>query len=68
VRSLVAGAKGPVRDAVVLNSGAAIAVHAAEEGSPVDRLAAGIHRAVQAIDDGAAQATLDRWVEASASV
>jgi anthranilate phosphoribosyltransferase len=68
VRDLVAGSPGPVRDAVVLNAGAALAVHAAEEGTPLDRLAAGIARAQKAIDDGAAQATLDRWVEASASV
>ena len=68
VRDLVGGATGPVRDAVVLNAGAALAVHAAEAGTLVERLAAGIARANAALDAGAAQATLDRWVEASASV
>ena len=67
VRRVVAGEHGPVRDAVVLNAGAGLAVHAAEPGSHQDRLAAGIERAVQAIDSGQAQARLDRWIELSAS-
>ncbi len=67
VRDLVAGVKGPVRDAVVLNAGAALAVHAAEEGDVLDRLAAGMVRAQEAIDDGRAQTTLDRWVQVSAA-
>ena len=65
VRRLLAGEAGPVRDAVVLNAGAALAVHAAEEGSLDERLAAGIARANAALDSGAAQATLERWVAAS---
>ncbi len=68
VRRLVAGEPGPVRDAVVLNAGAALAVHAAEDGTPDDRLAAGIDRAVAALDSGRAQATLDRWISVSAAV
>ena len=68
VRRLVAGEPGPVRDAVVLNAGAALAVHAAEHGTPDDRLAAGIDRAVEALDSGRAQATLDRWISVSAAV
>jgi anthranilate phosphoribosyltransferase len=65
VRRLVAGERGPVRDAVVLNAGAALAVHASP-GEPVaDALAAGISRAVEAIDSGAASASLDGWVAAS---
>ncbi len=67
VRRLVAGERGPVRDAVVLNAGAALAVHAAEPGSLVDRLATGMTRAGEAIDSGAAQATLAAWVAASGS-
>lgn len=66
VRRLLAGERGPVRDAVVLNAGAALAVHADEDGSLEDRVAAGIARADQALDSGAAQATLDRWVTAAA--
>ncbi|RNL64250.1 anthranilate phosphoribosyltransferase [Nocardioides marmoriginsengisoli] len=66
VRRLLAGEVGPVRDAVVLNAGAALAVHADEAGSLVDRVAAGMERAAAALDSGAAQATLDRWVAAAA--
>jgi anthranilate phosphoribosyltransferase len=64
VRRLVAGERGPVRDAVVLNAGAALAVHAAEDGDLDDRLAAGIERASRALDDGLAQQVLERWVAA----
>ena len=65
VRRLLGGEKGPVRDAVLLNAGAALAVHAAEPGSIEDRLVAGIARATEAVDSGAAHATLDRWVAAT---
>jgi anthranilate phosphoribosyltransferase len=65
VRRLLAGETGPVRDAVVLNAGAALAVHAAEAGSLEDRLVTGIARATDALDTGSAKATMDRWVEAS---
>jgi len=65
VRRLLAGETGPVRDAVVLNAGAALAVHAAADGSLEDRLAAGIAQAHESLDSGAAQATLDRWVAAA---
>lgn len=68
VRRLVAGEAGPVRDAVVLNAGAALAVHADEPGSLEQRLAAGIARANDALDSGSAQRVLDRWVELSASL
>ena len=66
VRRLLAGEPGPVRDAVLLNAGAALAVHEAP-GAPVDEaLAAGVDRAREAVDSGAAAATLDRWVAAAA--
>lgn len=65
VRRLLAGERGPVRDAVVLNAGAALAVHADQDGSLEDRIAAGIVRADEALDSGAAQATLQRWVDAA---
>jgi anthranilate phosphoribosyltransferase len=67
VRRLLAGEQGPVRDAVLLNAGAALAVHAAEPGSFVERLQTGVTRAAESIDSGKAQASLDRWVEASAA-
>src|SRR4051794_36302224 len=66
VRRLLAGENGPVRDAVVLNAGAALAVHAGADGSVEDRLAAGIDRADEALDSGSAQAVLERWVAAAA--
>lgn len=67
VRRLLAGESGPVRDAVLLNAGAGLAVHAAEDGDPLDRLAAGIERARTSVDSGAAGTTLGRWVDASRS-
>ena len=66
VRRLLDGESGAVRDAVVLNAGAALAVYDAPGTPPAEALGAGVARAVEAIDSGAARATLDRWVEASA--
>ena len=66
VRRVLAGEAGPVRDAVLLNAGAALAVHASEPGSVDERLATGLARATEAVDSGAAQATLERWVAATA--
>ncbi len=66
VRRLVAGEQGPVRDAVVLNAGAALAVYAGGDAPVHDRLATGMVQAAQAIDSGAAAAVLDRWIAASA--
>lgn len=66
VRRLVAGEQGPVRDAVVLNAGAALAVHAAESGPVSERLGRGIERARAVLDDGSAASLLDRWVAATA--
>ena len=65
VRRVVGGEPGEIRDAVLLNAGAALAVHAAEAGDPLDRLAAGVDRAREAVDSGAARALLERWVAAS---
>lgn len=65
-RRLLAGEQGPVRDAVVLNAGAALAVYDQAAGEVNDSLAAGITRASEAIDSGAARATLERWVAATA--
>jgi anthranilate phosphoribosyltransferase len=66
-RAVMAGESGPIRDTVVLNAGAALAAAAgvprAEELPAA--LADGISRATAAIDAGAAQALLDRWVATS---
>ena len=66
VRRLLDGETGAVRDAVVLNAAAALAVHDAPGEDPQAALVAGLARATEAIDTGAAKAALDRWVAASA--
>ncbi len=58
---VIDGETGPVRDAVLLNAGAGIAAHAAEPGTFAERLGAGVRRAAESLDSGAARATLDRW-------
>lgn len=65
IRRVMDGEQGPVRDAVVLNAGAALAVYDDPAGEPLTALAAGIAKAVDAIDTGAARGTLDRWIAAS---
>jgi anthranilate phosphoribosyltransferase len=66
VRRLLEGESGAVRDAVLLNAGAALAVYDAPGTPPMQALAVGVDRARDAVDSGAAKATLDRWIEASA--
>jgi len=61
VRELVAGKPGPVRDAVLLNAAGALAARAGLGDSLVDDLAAGLSRAAEAIDSGAAADLLARW-------
>jgi anthranilate phosphoribosyltransferase len=68
VRRVVAGETGPVRDAVLLNAAAAIAAYEATPGPVVERLAAGLRRAEEAVDSGAAEAKLSAWVAAVAEV
>ena len=68
VRQVVDGRPGPIRDAVVLNAGAALAVYDGEGGDPLHRLRAGITQAAKAIDTGAARKALNSWVEASAAL
>jgi anthranilate phosphoribosyltransferase len=65
VRRMLAGEPGSVRDAVVLNAGAALAVHDTPDDGVDAALAAGVAKATEAIDSGAAQAALDRWAAAS---
>jgi anthranilate phosphoribosyltransferase len=57
VRSVLAGERGPARDVVCLNAGAALVVAGA-----TDTLRAGAERAAAAIDDGRAAALLSRLV------
>ena len=63
LRRLFQGEGGPLRDAVLLNSGAALL--AADQ---VNSLGAGIERAAQAIDGGQALARVDALVEVSQGV
>ena len=67
-RSLLGGQSGAVRDAVLLNAAAALAAHAGGDGPLLDRLRDGHARAAQALDSGAAQALLERWVMVSRSL
>ena len=67
-RSFLAGAGGPVRDAVLLNAAAAVAALHPSDEALAARLAAGLERAATAVDSGAALAALERWVEVSRSL
>ncbi|MET0424383.1 MAG: anthranilate phosphoribosyltransferase [Actinoplanes sp.] len=60
-----AGELGPVRDAVVVNAAAALAAHDGFPGDLRETLRAGIARAQDTIDSGAATAQLARWVAAA---
>jgi len=65
VRRLVAGDRGPVRDAVLLNAAGALAAFDVHGARLHDALAAGLRRAADAVDDGRAAAKLDEWVRVS---
>lgn len=73
-RKLLAGERGPVRDAVLLSAGATLAaldgldVPKGELPSLTERMRAATPRAAEALDSGAAQAALDRWIEATRAV
>ncbi|MFJ2743939.1 anthranilate phosphoribosyltransferase [Streptomyces sp. NPDC087440] len=64
-RRLFAGEKGPVRDAVLLNTAAALVALNPGGGSLNEEIAAGLEQARASLDSGGAQAALDRWVRAS---
>ncbi|MDQ2788842.1 MAG: anthranilate phosphoribosyltransferase [Pseudonocardiales bacterium] len=63
VRRLLAGDAGPVRDAVLLNAGAALVAHRGPTGDLVADIREMIQRAAEAVDSGAAAAMLTRWTE-----
>jgi anthranilate phosphoribosyltransferase len=71
VRNVFDGAFGPVRDAVVLNAGVALALTVTDGGQSqaafVEALRSGMDRAGAAIDDGSAASLLQRWVSATNS-
>jgi len=69
VLELFSGRQGPVRDAVVLNTGIALALAGPDSGPGAADLHAdlrgGMDRAEQALDSGAATDLLQRWVAAT---
>ena len=64
-RDLLAGATGPVRDAVLLNAAAGLVALSLSEEPLEDQLRAGMARAARSIDDGSAADLLARWVRTS---
>lgn len=70
-RAFLAGERGPVREAVLLNAAAAMVAKGdlpgtgPEDGGLVERLRAGIERGARAVDSGAAGDLLTRWVAAT---
>ena len=62
LRAVLAGDPGTERSLAMMNAGAAIYV-----AGGADTLAAGVRAAEQAVDSGAAEGVLERWVEATAS-
>ena len=66
VRRTLDGGPGPVRDAVLLNAAAALAVYDTPAAPVEDALPPALARAAEAVDSGAAARVLARWVEASA--
>lgn len=68
LRRILAGEAGQARDCVLLNAAACFVAYGQHEGVRVgdgtlnDRLAAGIDLAAAAIDTGAAENLLDRWI------
>ncbi len=69
VREVFAGRTGPVRDAVVLNAGIALALTEPDRGRRTEDfhadLRVGMDRAQDALDSGAATGLVERWVSAT---
>ncbi|NEC86871.1 anthranilate phosphoribosyltransferase [Streptomyces sp. SID12501] len=64
-RRLLDGETGPVRDAVLLNSAAALVALGPGPGSLAEQLGAGMVKAAESVDSGAAKRTLERWAAAT---
>ncbi|WP_037668984.1 anthranilate phosphoribosyltransferase [Streptomyces griseus] len=64
-RRLLEGEPGPVRDAVLLNSAAALVALDPGPGTLAEQIGAGMEKAARSIDSGAAKRALERWVAAS---
>jgi len=61
-RDVLAGERGPVRDAVLLNAAAGLAAYAGLDGDVSEALRGGLERAAAAVDSGAAAKVLANWV------
>ena len=64
-RRLLDGEQGPVRDAVLLNSAAALVALDPGAGTLAEQLRVGMDRAAESIDSGAAKRALERWAAAT---
>ncbi len=64
-RHFLAGERGPVRDAVLLNAAAALVAAGRRAGSLEEQMAAAMEEAARSVDSGAAADVLDRWVRAT---
>lgn len=65
VRRLLAGERGPVREAVLLNAAAAIAAFDGQLESAEGAIEHGLPIATAAVDSGASSALLDEWITLS---
>jgi anthranilate phosphoribosyltransferase len=66
VHRVLGGEPGPIRDAVLLNAAAALAVYDLPAAPVEEAIPAAYARAAESVDSGAAAGILTRWVEASA--
>jgi anthranilate phosphoribosyltransferase len=64
-RRLLDGETGPVRDAVLLNSAAALVALDPGPGTLAEQIRDGMDMAAESIDSGEAKRALERWVAAS---
>ncbi|MFE9421883.1 anthranilate phosphoribosyltransferase [Kitasatospora sp. NPDC006697] len=64
-RRVLGGEHGPVRDAVVLNSAAALVALEPTDAPLTEQLAAAMKRTAAALDSGAAAELLERWAGAT---
>ncbi|MFH8615878.1 anthranilate phosphoribosyltransferase [Streptomyces sp. NPDC017979] len=62
---VLAGERGPVRDAVLLNAAAALVALEPGDAPLPEQIAAAMGRAAEAVDSGAASDALARWVRAT---
>jgi anthranilate phosphoribosyltransferase len=67
-RALLAGERGPVRDAVLLNAAGALLAFDGTAADLAGAFPAALERAAQAVDSGAGEALLARWAELSTSL